>query len=119
MTDVRKFFQEPADSASAAHAAIEWIRPVVDEFRLRASVYADRCEGSLVQAAAALGAIEGVLRSGNPRDEHLAHLESVALQLVFWDCNPARPEKATWLSMAADDFSDAVVRFRHERERVT
>lgn len=117
MTDLREFFQQPADRTSAAHAVIEWIGPVVDEFHVRASGCASCVEDSLVHAAAELGAMAGVLRDGKLRDEHLAHLESVALQLAYWDCDPIRPEKATWLSMAADDFSDAVVRFRRERNK--
>lgn len=114
MTEIDKRVPKPAGQAGAACAASEWVSLVVDEFRLRASVHA-KCVGDvLVQAAQDLRESESALKVGGVRDEHVAHLERVALQLVLWDCDPRRPDKATWLSMAADDFSDAVASFRCE-----
>jgi hypothetical protein len=96
---------------TATHAAAQWLEMLADEYALRCYGVTPDEEGFLresaqrlrrlhAQAAADPGALAGPAEAEFLRD--------VSLQLALWDCDPERPGKGTWLSLAADDLSRLV-----------
>lgn len=85
---------------------------VAKEYRLWAYTEDDARESLLLAAAERLEALTDPLSRGIVSADDLNFLETVSLQLALWDCDPDRPNTATWRSIAADDFSRVVIAWR-------
>jgi hypothetical protein len=95
-----------AAGVAESHAAAQWLTMLAGEYRMRRRALDLDQQQPLLDCADRLDALakaDPLLLLGEAE-----LLRDVSFQLALWDCDPNRPGKGTWLTLAADDLTRLV-----------